>query len=86
MLEQVISENRFMRCAYQNSYSYFGVPGYTLSKMPQHSHGKPQPQIEYLPINIRSLSHKAMFESVYKFTNFPISSIKLNYMGVFSNC
>ncbi|AZB27726.1 MULTISPECIES: TonB-dependent receptor [Chryseobacterium] len=79
-----IGKTFYAGVAYQNSYSYFGVPGYTLSKMPQHSHGKPQPQIEYLPINIRSLSHKAMFESVYKFTNFPISSIKLNYMGVFS--
>ncbi|WP_317166991.1 TonB-dependent receptor [Chryseobacterium bernardetii] len=71
--------------AYQNSYSYFGVPGYALAKMPEHSHGKPQQKINYLPINIRSLSHKTMLESVYKFNNFPISSIKLNYMGVFSN-
>ncbi|MGX5684268.1 TonB-dependent receptor [Chryseobacterium cucumeris] len=70
--------------AYQNSYSYFGVPGYAIPKIPKHSHGKPQPKIEYSPINIRSLSHKAMFESGYKFTRFPISSIKLNYMGVFS--
>ncbi|WP_407846525.1 TonB-dependent receptor [Chryseobacterium sp. KCF3-3] len=70
--------------AYQNSYSYFGVPGYAISKIPKHSHGKPQPKIEYSPINIRSLSHKAMFESGYKFTHSPISSIKLNYMGVFS--
>lgn len=71
--------------AYQNSYSYFGVPGYALAKMPVHSHGKPQQKIEYLPINVRSLSHKAMLESVYKFNNFPIASIKLNYMGVFSS-
>lgn len=70
--------------AYQNSYSYFGVPGYAIPKIPKHSHGKPQPKIEYSPINIRSLSHKAMFESGYKFTHSPISSIKLNYMGVFS--
>ncbi len=70
--------------AYQNSYSYFGVPGYAIPKIPQHTHGKPQQKIEYLPINIRSLSHKAMFESGYRLTNFPISSIKLNYMGVFS--
>lgn len=71
--------------AYQNSYSYFGVPGYALAKMPEHSHGKPQQKIEYLPINVRSLSHKAMLESVYKINNFPIASIKLNYMGVFSS-
>lgn len=70
--------------AYQNSYSYFGVPGYAIYKIPGHSHGAPQPKIEYLPINIRSLSHKAMFETGYTFNNFPISSIKLNYMGVFS--
>ncbi|WP_343641663.1 TonB-dependent receptor [Chryseobacterium sp.] len=70
--------------AYQNSYSYFGVPGYAIPKIPKHSHGKPQPKIEYSPINIRSLSHKAIFESGYKFTHSPISSIKLNYMGVFS--
>lgn len=71
--------------AYQNSYSYFGVPGYALAKIPVHSHGKPQQKIEYLPINVRSLSHKAMLESVYKFNNFPIANIKLNYMGVFSS-
>jgi len=70
--------------AYQNSYSYFGVPGYAIPKIPKHTHGKSQPKIEYSPINIRSLSHKAMFESGYKFTHSPISSIKLNYMGVFS--
>jgi len=70
--------------AYQNSYSYFGVPGYAIAKIPKHTHGKPQQKIEYLPINIRSLSHKAMLETAYRFTNFPISGIKLNYMGVFS--
>ncbi|MGE8512989.1 MAG: TonB-dependent receptor domain-containing protein, partial [Chryseobacterium culicis] len=70
--------------AYQNSYSYFGVPGYAIPKIPKHTHGKPSQKIEYLPINIRSLSHKAMFESGYRFTNSPISSIKLNYMSVFS--
>ncbi|KAB1232576.1 TonB-dependent receptor [Chryseobacterium viscerum] len=70
--------------AYQNSYSYFGVPGYAMPKIPTHTHGKPQQKIEYLPINIRSLSHKAMFEAGYRFTHSPISSIKLNYMGVFS--
>ncbi|UKB81710.1 TonB-dependent receptor [Chryseobacterium sp. MEBOG07] len=70
--------------AYQNSYSYFGVPGYAIPKIPTHTHGKPQQEIEYLPINIRSLSHKAMFETGYRFTHSPISSIKLNYMGVFS--
>ncbi|WP_126650702.1 TonB-dependent receptor [Chryseobacterium aureum] len=70
--------------AYQNSYSYFGIPGYAIAKMPEHTHGKPQQKIEYLPINIRSLSHKAMFESGYRFRNFPISGIKLNYMGIFS--
>ncbi|RQO40630.1 TonB-dependent receptor [Chryseobacterium sp. KBW03] len=70
--------------AYQNSYSYFGVPGYAIPKIPTHSHGKPQQKIEYLPINIRSLSHKAMFETGYRFTHSPISSIKLNYMGIFS--
>ncbi|WP_312510352.1 TonB-dependent receptor [Chryseobacterium culicis] len=70
--------------AYQNSYSYFGVPGYAIAKLPKHTHGNPQQKIEYLPVNIRSLSHKAMLESGYRFSNFPISSIKLNYMGVFS--
>jgi iron complex outermembrane receptor protein len=70
--------------AYQNSYSYFGVPGYAIPKIPTHSHGKPQQKIDYLPINIRSLSHKAMFETGYRFTHSPISSIKLNYMGIFS--
>lgn len=70
--------------AYQNSYSYFGVPGYAIPKIPTHTHGKPQQKIEYLPINIRSLSHKAMLESGYRFTNSPISSIRLNYMGIFS--
>ncbi|WP_330746474.1 TonB-dependent receptor [Chryseobacterium sp. CP-77] len=79
-----IGKSLYAGGAYQNSYSYFGVPGYAIPKIPQHSHGKPQPKIEYSPINIRSLSHKAMFESGYKFTRFPISSIKLNYMGVFS--
>ncbi|MDM1554924.1 TonB-dependent receptor [Chryseobacterium indologenes] len=80
-----IGKSFYVGGAYQNSYSYFGVPGYALAKMPEHSHGKPQQKINYLPINIRSLSHKTMLESVYKFNNFPISSIKLNYMGVFSN-
>lgn len=79
-----IGKSLYVGGAYQNSYSYFGVPGYAIPKIPQHSHGKPQPKIEYSPINIRSLSHKAMFESGYKFTHSPISSIKLNYMGVFS--
>lgn len=79
-----IGKSFYVGGAYQNSYSYFGVPGYAIAKMPKHTHGKPQQKIEYLPINIRSLSHKAMFESGYSFTNFPISSIKLNYMGVFS--
>ncbi|QBA21146.1 TonB-dependent receptor [Chryseobacterium indologenes] len=79
-----IGKSLYAGGAYQNSYSYFGVPGYAIPKIPKHSHGKPQPKIEYSPINIRSLSHKAMFESGYKFTRFPISSIKLNYMGVFS--
>ncbi|WP_433630146.1 TonB-dependent receptor [Chryseobacterium cucumeris] len=79
-----IGKSLYAGGAYQNSYSYFGVPGYAIPKIPQHSHGKPQPKIEYSPINIRSLSHKAMFESGYKFTHSPISSIKLNYMGVFS--
>ncbi|WP_079243926.1 TonB-dependent receptor [Chryseobacterium indologenes] len=79
-----IGKSLYVGGAYQNSYSYFGVPGYAIPKIPKHSHGKPQPKIEYSPINIRSLSHKAMFESGYKFTHFPISSIKLNYMGVFS--
>ena len=31
-----------------------------------------------------SLTHKAMLESAYKFRKFPIASIKLSYMGVFS--
>ncbi|QRA42817.1 TonB-dependent receptor [Chryseobacterium cucumeris] len=79
-----IGKSLYAGGAYQNSYSYFGVPGYAIPKIPKHSHGKPQPKIEYSPINIRSLSHKAMFESGYKFTHSPISSIKLNYMGVFS--
>ncbi|MFS4472421.1 TonB-dependent receptor [Chryseobacterium sp. T20] len=79
-----IGKSLYVGGAYQNSYSYFGVPGYAIPKIPKHSHGKPQPKIEYSPINIRSLSHKAMFESGYKFTHSPISSIKLNYMGVFS--
>ncbi|WP_137904964.1 TonB-dependent receptor [Chryseobacterium sp. 2VB] len=79
-----IGKSLYAGGAYQNSYSYFGVPGYAIPKIPKHSHGKPQPKIEYSPINIRSLSHKAMFESGYKFTHSPFSSIKLNYMGVFS--
>ncbi|MGV2448594.1 UNVERIFIED_CONTAM: TonB-dependent receptor [Ralstonia mannitolilytica] len=79
-----IGKSLYAGGAYQNSYSYFGVPGYAIPKIPKHSHGKPQPKIEYSPINIRSLSHKAIFESGYKFTHSPISSIKLNYMGVFS--
>lgn len=79
-----IGKSLYAGGAYQNSYSYFGVPGYAIPKIPKHTHGKPQQKIEYLPINIRSLSHKAMFESGYKFTHSPISSIKLNYMGVFS--
>lgn len=79
-----IGKSFYVGGAYQNSYSYFGVPGYAMPKMPAHSHGKPQKKIEYLPINIKSFSHKAMFESAYKFNNFPIASIKLNYMGVFS--
>ena len=79
-----IGKSFYAGVAYQNSYSYFGVPGYAIAKIPKHTHGKPQQKIEYLPINIRSLSHKAMFEKGYRFTNFPISSIKLNYMGIFS--
>ncbi|MDE5491430.1 TonB-dependent receptor [Elizabethkingia meningoseptica] len=80
-----IGKSFYVGGAYQNSYSYFGAPGYALPKMPEHSHGnKPQEKIEYQPINVRSLSHKAMFESAYKFRNFPVASIKLNYMGVFS--
>lgn len=79
-----IGKSFYVGGAYQNSYSYFGVPGYAMSKMPEHSHGKPQEKIEYVPINVRSLSHKAMLESMYKFTHFPISSLKLNYMGLFS--
>ncbi|TZF98664.1 TonB-dependent receptor (plasmid) [Chryseobacterium panacisoli] len=78
-----IGKSLYAGGAYQNSYSYFGVPGYAMQKIPTHTHGKPQ-KIEYRPINIRSLSHKAMFESGYKFTNSPIAGIKLNYMGVFS--
>ena len=40
-------------------------------------------KIDYLPINVMSLTHKAMLESAYKFRNFPLTSIKLSYMGVF---
>nr|WP_315028613.1 TonB-dependent receptor [uncultured Chryseobacterium sp.] len=79
-----IGKSFYVGGAYQNSYSYFGVPGYALPKIPTHSHGKPQKKVDYLPINIKSLSHKAMFESAYRFNNFPIASVKLNYMGVFS--
>ena len=79
-----IGKSFYLGGAYQNSYSYFGVPGYAMPKMPAHTHGKPQKKIDYLPINIKSLSHKAIFESAYNFNNFPIAGIKLNYMGVFS--
>ncbi|MCJ7936284.1 MAG: TonB-dependent receptor [Chryseobacterium sp.] len=79
-----IGKSLYLGGTYQNSYSYFGVPGYALFKIPAHSHGKPQKQPEYLPININSLSHKAMFESAYTFSDFPIAGIQLNYMGVFS--
>ena len=64
-----IGKSLYVGGAYQNSYSYFGVRVHAIPKIPQHSHGKPQPKIEYSPINIRSLSHKAMFESV---TSLPI--------------
>ncbi len=79
-----IGKSFYAGAAYQNSYSYFGVPGYALPKIPEHTHGKAQKKIEYLPVNISSLSHKAMLESVYRFTHFPIANIRLNYMGVFS--
>lgn len=80
-----VGESFYIGAAYQNSYSYFGAPGYAMPKMPEHSHGnKPQEKIDYLPINVMSLTHKAMLESAYKFRKFPIASIKLSYMGVFS--
>lgn len=80
-----VGESFYVGAAYQNSYSYFGAPGYAMPKMPEHSHGnKPQEKIDYLPINVMSLTHKAMLESAYKFRNFPLASIKLSYMGVFS--
>ncbi|MBV8327221.1 TonB-dependent receptor [Chryseobacterium sp.] len=79
-----IGQSFYIGGAYQNSYSYFGVPGYALPKIPQHSHGKPQKKIDYLPINIKSLSHKVMLETGYQFKHSPISGIKLSYMGVFS--
>ncbi|MDR6524994.1 iron complex outermembrane receptor protein [Chryseobacterium rhizosphaerae] len=80
-----IGKSFYLGGAYQNAYSYFGVPGYTLSKIPKHSHGKPQKTLEYVPINIKSLSHKAMLETAYQFNHSPIAGIKFNYMGVFSS-
>lgn len=79
-----IGKSFYMGVAYQNSYSYLGIPGYALSAMPEHSHGQSQKKIEYMPVNTRSLSHKAMLESEYQFNNFPIANVKLNYMGLFS--
>ena len=38
-----VGESFYVGAAYQNSYSYFGAPGYAMPKMPEHSHGnKPQ--------------------------------------------
>ena len=38
-----VGESFYVGVAYQNSYSYFGAPGYAMPKMPEHLHGnKPQ--------------------------------------------
>ncbi|SDG82107.1 iron complex outermembrane recepter protein [Pedobacter terrae] len=66
---------------FRRSYGYYGIPGFSLRKMPGHTHedGSAHYNQVYLPINTRSEHNNVLMESAFRPKGVGLHEIRLNY-------
>lgn len=66
---------------FRRSYGYYGIPGFSLHKMPGHMDGDETAQYDqvYLPINTRSEHNNLLIESAFRPNGFGMNEIRINY-------
>lgn len=72
-------DNFYIGAGFRGNSNYYGVPAYALNAKPVHSHTATTQTLEYVPINVRTLSNSMLFESGYMPEAGPFSMLKLNY-------
>ncbi|RAJ05499.1 iron complex outermembrane receptor protein [Chitinophaga skermanii] len=82
-----IRDHFYAGIGYRGAYSYYGIPGFALRKLPGHSHSHNDGSshvtpgsMVYRPINVESQQNNFLFESGWSEPVKGISSVKINYM------
>ena len=80
-----IGKNFYLGVGFRGLEGYYGIPGFALSSKAGHTHDAVTPELEYSPINTRSLSNAILFEALLKPEFAAVSSLKLNYLLQFAD-
>lgn len=72
---------------FRRSYGYYGIPGFSLRKMPGHVHADGTAHYDqvYLPINTRSEHNNVLVESAFRPRGAGLHEIRLNYLTAFGH-
>lgn len=65
---------------FKGAESYYGIPGFALYKMPEHSHAAESPKLTYLPINTRSITNTLMINAAWKPESILLNELRMNYI------